>query len=240
MIKHLFFASLLSFSLCNTPWKGYENVEKNDYKRGVLVIRETPLYEHPIEDMKYQIGICKEGTLFDVDSDYTNRELLSRNDIAGSYYKVTCENKTGFLPNLSRYTYNVLKAKSASELSAVDWKSFKILSIFQEQISGDTYLTETDLSFVIYGDFEFLKSATVWLDVSDNSDTIYKDSYRIIKTNSDYTEFTLLSKKKETITIARINEKYSKISGLPLLNEGKETIVQRYNIMKDWNSFERP
>jgi hypothetical protein len=241
MKKHLIFASILSLCLCNTPWKGYGNVEKNDYKDGVLVIRETSLYEHPIEDKKYQIGICKEGTLFDVDSDYTNKDLLSRDDIARSYYKVTCDNKIGFLPILSTYKYeNVLNAKSARELSAVDWKSFKTLSIFQEQISGERYLTETELSFVIYGDFDYLKSATVWLDISDNSDTIYKEPYQIIKTNNDNTEFTLFSKKKEAITISRINEKYSKISGVPLLNGGKETIVQRYNILKDWNSYERP
>lgn len=241
LIKLFIFASVFSFNLCSTPWKGYGNVEKYDYRHGVLVIRETPLYEHPIENKKYQIGICKEGTLFDVDSDYTNKELSSRDDIARSYYKVTCDNKTGFLPKLSTYTYeNVLQAKSAKELSVVDWRSFKALSIFQEQISGERYLTETKLSFVIYGDFEYLKTAIVWLDISDNSDTIYKEPYQIIKINSDNTKFTLLSKKKRTLIITRINEKYSKISGVHLLNEGKEAIVQRYNILKDWNSFEQP
>ncbi|PJZ43726.1 hypothetical protein [Leptospira brenneri] len=241
MIKYLTFASLFSFSFCSIPWKGYGNVKKYNYKHGVIVIRETPLYEHPIEDKKYQIGFCKEGTLFDVDSDYTNNELSSRDDIARSYYKVTCDNRTGFLPILSTYTYeNVLEAKTAKELSAVDWKSFKTLSIFQEQISGERYLTESDLSFVIYSDFDYLKSARVWLDISNNSNTIYKEPYQIIKTNSDNTEFTLISKRNETITISRINNKYSKVSGFPLLNGGKETIVQRYNIIKDWNSYESP
>lgn len=241
MIKNFIFASLFTFSSCVSLWKGYENVEKNNYRHGILVIRETPLYEHPIEDKKYKIGICKEGTLFDVNFNYTNKDLLSRDDIARSYYKVQCENKVGFLPYLGSYSFlNVLEAKTTKELSNVDWNSFKTLSIFQEQISGERYLTESDLSFVIYGDFDYIKSARVWLDISNNSDTIYKEPYQIIKSNSDNTEFTLISKRNETITISRINNKYSKISGFPLLNDGKETIVQRYNIIKNWNSYESP
>lgn len=134
----------------------------------------------------------------------------------------------------------MLQAKTATELSAVNWQSFKTLSIFQEQISGDRYLTETELSFIIYGDFELLKSATVWLAISNNRSTIFRESYKIKKVNKEDSEFTLISKKKEEIIISRINEKYSKISGVQLLNGGKEIIVQRYNLLKNWNSYESP
>ncbi len=241
MIKQLILASIFSFSSCITPWKGYKNVEKNEYRHAILVIRETSLYEYPIEDKKYQIGKCKEGALFEIEDSYYNKDLTIHHDIATSYYKVKCENKDGFLPYLGSYSFlNVLEAKSTKELSSVDVNSFKTLSIFQEQISGEPYLTETNLSFVIYGDFDYLKSARVWLDISDNSDTIYKEQYRIIKINSDNTEFTLVSKKNVTIKISRIDERNSKISGVPLLNGGKEIIVKRYNIIKDWNSYVTP
>lgn len=232
---------LILFCHQSTPWNGYKNVTKEKISQGILVIRETPLYEHPIENKKYQIGICNEGTLFDINEEYTNTELTSRSDIARIYYKVSCENKVGYIPFLGSYSYlNLLQAKSAKELAVVDWKAFKTLSIFQEQISGERYLTESDLSFVIYGDFEFLKSATVWLEISDHSDTIYNEPFLILKMTNDRSEFTLLSKKNETVTISRINEKYSKISGVSPLNDGKEIIVQRYDISKDWNSYKRP
>ncbi|TGM74408.1 hypothetical protein EHR01_10645 [Leptospira mtsangambouensis] len=241
MLKRLFLASLFLFSSCITPWNGYKNVEKNEYRQGILVIRETPLYEYPIENKKYQIAKCKEGALFEVDDSYFNKDLIIHDEIATSYYKVKCENKDGFLPYLGSYSFlNVLKANSAKELSNVDVNSFKTLSIFQEKISGEPYLTDTKLSFVIYGDFDYLKSARVWLDISDNSDTIYKEQYRITKVNSDYTEFTLVSKKNVTIKISRIDERNSKISGVPLLKDSKETIVKRYNIIKDWNSYLSP
>ncbi|MCG6146565.1 hypothetical protein [Leptospira bandrabouensis] len=241
MIKRLILTSIFSFSSCITPWKGYKNVEKNEYRHGILVIRETPLYEYPIENKKYQIGKCKEGDFFDVDESYYNKDLTIHNNIATSYYKVKCEKKVGFLPYLGSYSFlNVLEAKSAKELSNVDVNSFKTLSIFQEKISGEPYLTDTKLSFVIYGDFDYLKSARVWLDISDNSDTIYKEQYRITKINSDNTEFTLVSKKNVTIKISRIDERNSKISGVPILKGGKETIVKRYNIIKNWNSYVNP
>ncbi|MCW7475593.1 hypothetical protein [Leptospira levettii] len=241
MIKRLILTSIFSFSSCITSWSGYKSVEKNKYRQGILVIRETSLYEFPIEEKKYQIAKCKEGSLFEVEDSYNNKDLIRYDDIATKYYKVKCSNKDGFIPYLGSYTFlNVLTANTAKELSNVDVNSFKTLSIFQEKISGEPYLTDTKLSFVIYGDFDYLKSARVWLDISDNGDTIFKEQYRITNFNSDYTEFTLVSKKNVTIKISRIDERNSKISGVTLLNGGKETIVKRYNIIKNWNSYVNP
>lgn len=72
MLKLIIFTSLFSFNFCISSRNQNEKIEKFDFKQSIIVIRETPLYEYPEESKQYRIGICKEGTIHNVDSDFTN------------------------------------------------------------------------------------------------------------------------------------------------------------------------
>ncbi|PKA06498.1 hypothetical protein [Leptospira harrisiae] len=207
---HLNISLLITCSiLFNCSSISDRDIETSDHSQYILVIRKTKIYSKPLEVSKYEIGNCNEGTVLNVEKNYYNKsQNIEDSNIAKIYYKVSCNNSEGFLPDM-RKIVNIV-ADENKENFPKNWTILRDLSIFDEKFNGTFRNKENkvivNLSGNLYGGFTNKKIARARLTVYrmiDKKDTTKEELGQITKIASN---LVIIQFKNTNITLTKINQ----------------------------------